>query len=165
MLFLVKTRKPTDFKKFKFVDIDLARNIDKQTRSNLNCCFGKGRWSRTTGIVRLREWYEVELISTMEVTANPQYPKGEFLATTSDGFEFKAVTNGDYYKNLRSFDDLKILGIWLKGCLEDAGALSDDPQELVTKETFEEYGNHILRIYRPSSKTAVLHFPRNPADL
>jgi hypothetical protein len=162
---LVKVKKPTDFKKYKYVDIDLGRNIDRQTRSNLNCCFGKGRWARATGVVRLRDWYEVELISPMDVTSNPSYPKGDFLATTSDGFQFKAVTNGDYFKNFRSQDDLKILGIWLKGCLEDAGALSDDPQEMVTKETFEEYGNSILRIYRPSATTAVLHFPRDPTDL
>lgn len=162
---LQKVRRPADFKSLKFVDIDLARNIDNQLRSNLNCCFGKGRWSRATGVIRVRDWYEVEIISSMEVTSNPHYPRGEFMATTTDGFQFQAVTNGDYFKNLRSFDDLKILGVWLKGCLEDSGVLSDDPQELVTRETFREYGNSVLRIYRPSSSTALLHFPRDPRDL
>lgn len=162
---LLKVKKPSDFKTKKYVDIDLARNIDRQLRSNLNCCFGKGRWSRATGVVKVRDWYEVEIISSMDVTSKGEYPKGEFLATTSDGYQFRAVTNGDYFKNLRSFDDLKILGIWLKGLLEDAGVLSDDPQELVTRETFENYGNSVLRIYRPSSTTAILHFPRDPVDL
>lgn len=162
---LTRVREPRDFKRSKFVDIDLARNINRQSRSNLNCCFGKGRWSRATGIVRPRDWYEVELISPMEVTSNPCYPKGEFDVVTSDGFAFRGVTNGDYYKNLRSADDLKILGLWLKGVLEDAGSLSDNPQELVTSETFEVYGNSVLRIYRPSLKSAIFHFPRDPDDL
>lgn len=162
---LHKVAKPTSFKGFQYVDLDLARNIENQLRSNLNCCFGKGRWSRATGIVRVRDWYEVEIISPMETTSLENYPKGEFVATTSDGYQFKAVTNGDYFKNLRSYDDLKILGVWLKGCLEDSGALSDDPQELVTRDTFENYGNSVLRIYRPNNSTAIFHFPRNPADL
>lgn len=162
---LVKVKPPRDFKVQKHVDIDLARNIERQTRSNLNCCFGKGRWARQTGRVTPRDWYEVELISPIEVTSNPNYPQGEFDAITTDGFSFRAVTNGDYGKNLRSADDLKIMGLWLKGLLEDAGALSDDPQELVTRETFETYGNSILRIYRPVHGPVIFHFPRSTADL
>lgn len=162
---LTRVREPVGFTRFNYVDIDLGRNIDRQSRSNLNCCFGKGRWSRTTGVVRPRDWYEVELISPMEVTSNQNYPRGEFDVLTSDGFSFRGVTNGDYFKNLRSADDLKLLGLWLKGVLEDAGSLSDDPQELVTQETFDDYGNSILRIYRPTPKSAIFHFPRDPKDL
>jgi len=162
---LVKVRGPTGFKSQRFVDIDLARNIDRQSRSNLNCCFGKGRWSRVTGVVKPRDWYEVELISSADVTSNRNYPRGEFDVLTSDGFAFRGVTNGDNYKNFRSADDLKLLGLWLKGVLEDAGVLSDDPQELVTSETFEEYGNSVLRVYRPDSRSVILHFPRDPKDL
>lgn len=165
MATLTKVRGPIGFKRFKYVDIDLARNIDGQSRSNLNCCFGKGRWSRATGIVRPRDWYEVELICSMDVTSDSSYPRGEFDVVTSDGFAFRGVTNGDHFKNLRSADDLKILGLWLKGVLEDAGCLSDDPQELVTNETFRSYGNSVLRIYRPSAKTAVFHFPRKSSEL
>lgn len=162
---LVKVRAPTGYKSKQFVDIDLARNIDRQSRSNLNCCFGKGRWSRATGVVKLRDWYEVELISSADVTSNRNYPRGEFGVLTSDGFAFRGVTNGDNYKNFRSADDLKLLGLWLKGVLEDAGVLSDDPQELVTSETLEDYGNSVLRIYRPNSRSVILHFPRDPKDL
>lgn len=162
---LAKVRAPTGFKSKQFVDIDLARNIDRQTRSNLNCCFGKGRWSRVTGVVKPRDWYEVELISSADVTSNRNYPKGEFDVLTSDGFAFRGVTNGDNFKNFRSAVDLKLLGLWLKGVLEDAGVLSDDPQELVTSETFVDYGNSVLRIYRPDSRSVILHFPRDPKDL
>lgn len=162
---LVKVKAPSAFKTSKYVDIDLARNIERQQRSNLNCCFGKGRWARSSGVVTPRDWYEVELISPTDVTSNPNYPKGEFDVLTTDGFSFKAVTNGDYFKNLRSLDDLKILGLWIKGLLEDAGALSNDPQELVTEDTFKRYGNSILRIYRPSAKSAIFHFPRSAKSL
>jgi len=116
-------------------------------------------------VVKPRDWYEVELISSADVTSNRNYPRGEFDVLTSDGFAFRGVTNGDNYKNFRSADDLKLLGLWLKGVLEDAGVLSDDPQELVTSETFEEYGNSVLRVYRPDSRSVILHFPRDPKDL
>lgn len=162
---LTKVKAPDDFKMHSYVDIDLSRNIDRQSRSNLNCCFGKGRWSRITGVVRPRDWYEVELISPISVTSNVNYPRGEFDVLTSDGFSFRGVTNGDHDKNFRSADDLKLLGLWLKGRLEDAGVLSDDPQEPVTSETFSEFGNSVIRVYRPSLKSVILHFPRDPADL
>jgi hypothetical protein len=165
MVSLQRVAKPKSFMGLRYVDLDLARNIDQQTRSNLNCCFGKGRWSRITGVVVPRDWYEVELISPTNVTSSPHYPRGHFDVITSDGFAFKAVTNGDYFKNLRSAEDLKILGLWLKGALEDAGSLSDDPQEIVTSQTFRNYGNSILRIYRPDRHAAILHFPREPKDL
>jgi hypothetical protein len=162
---LTRIMKPTGYKTFDFVDIDLARNIEKQTGSNLNCCFGKGRETKKTGEIKVRTWYEIEIISDLTTTKNPQYPKGDFLATTSDGFQFEATTNGDYYKNLRSKGDLKTFGIWLKGRLEDAGALNDDPQEMVTLDTFKKYGNSILRIYRPDKNSAILHFPQDKVEL
>lgn len=161
----ILVNRPSDFKKYPFVDIDLGRNIDNQSKSNLNTFFGKGRWARSSGVVRPRDWYEVELIVPNEVTANPLYPKGTFQVVTSDGKAFEASTQGDYFKNLRSARDLKILGMWLKGLLEDAGALSQDPYEMVTAETFGKYGNSVMRMYRDSTSSAILHFPRNPADL
>jgi len=162
---LVKGKKPTDFKQYRYVDIDLARNIENQPKSNLNACFGKGRWNRSTGKVILREWYEVEIMASSEVTSLEIYPKGNFQVVTSDGYQFESKTSGNNYKNLRSAGELTILGIWIKGCLEDAGSLTDDPQELVTRETFEDYGNSILRMYLPSKGNAIFHFPQDPADL
>lgn len=162
---LTRVKEPAGFKRFRYVDIDLARNVDSQMKSNLNVCFGRGRWARATGKIAPRDWYEVELISPKSVCSNVNYPRGEFEVVTSDGFAFRATTNGDYYKNLRSAEDLKILGLWLKGLLEDAGVLSDDPQQLVTSKTFEDYGNSVLRIYRPNAKEAIFHFPSDPKDL
>jgi len=162
---LQKVPKPTGFREFPFVDIDLALNIEDKTRSSLNVCFGRGRWSRSTGKVKPREWYEVEIICPKNVTQDPSYPKGDFQVLTTDGYSFLARTQGDYSKNLRSKDSLLTLGLWVKSCLEDSGALTNYPQELVTRETFETYGNSILRLYRTSKSGAILHFPQNPADL
>jgi hypothetical protein len=162
---LQKVAKPSNFKINPFVDIDLALNIDEKTRSSLNVCFGRGRWSRSTGKVKPREWYEVEVICPKIVTQDPAYPKGDFQVVTSDGYSFLARTQGDYSKNLRSKDSLLTLGLWIKSCLEDAGALTNSPQELVTGETFEIYGNSVLRLYRTGKSTAVFHFPQDPAEL
>ena len=156
---------PKKYKSLPFVDIDLALNIDNQTASNLNVCFSKGRWARATNVVTPRSWYEVEIICPMPVITNPLYPKGDFVITTSDGVTFEGTTNGQNFKNLRSKGDLKVLGRWLKGLLEEAGCLSDNPQELVTSSTFLEYGNSILRIYEQSKNNFIFHFPRDPKDL
>lgn len=162
---LVRVVAPRDFKAFPFVDVDLSKNIDSKTRSNLNVCFGRGRWSRTTGVVRPRDYFEAEIIVPNEVNSLPEYPVGDFLAVTSDGFQFEARTQGSYNKNLRSKEDLGLLGLWIKSLLNSAGALDIGNQEAVTSETFENYGNSILRIYRDSPRSAILHFPSDPADL
>lgn len=162
---LVRVEKPTNFKSYPYVDIDLSKDIHKKQRSSLNVCFGKGRWARSTGKVTPREWYEVEIICPKEVTQDPAYPKGDFIASTSDGFSFPARTQGDYSKNLRSKESLHTLGLWIKTLLEESGALTNVPQELVTQETFENYGNSVLRLYKISKNEVVLHFPQNPSDL
>lgn len=162
---LQKIPKPTHFKSSPYVDVDLALNIEDKTRSSLNVCFGRGRWSRSTGKVAPRNWYEVEIICPKPVTDSEAYPKGDFQAVTSDGYTFPARTQGDNLKNLRSKESLHILGLWIKTLLEEAGALTNVPQELVTRETFENYGNSVLRIYRTNKKEAILHFPRDPSEL
>ena len=162
---LSKVHVPNNFKSLPYFDIDLGINIDNQTASNLNVCFSKGRWSRATNLVRPRDWYEVEIICPAQVISNPIYPKGDFVVITSDGVSFEGTTNGENFKNLRSKGDLKLLGRWLKGRLEAAGCLSDNPQELVTESTFLEYGNSTLRIYMQSKQNYIFHFPRENKDL
>ncbi len=109
-------------------------------KSNLNVFFGKGRENTSTGFIMPRPWYEVELIVSNKITRNDYYPKGcEFTVYTDDHWSFKCSTNGDYSKNFRSADDLKILGRWIKGRLEASGALKIGTP--VTAETLEKYGN------------------------
>lgn len=117
---------------------------DEAPKSNLNTFKGKGRVNQQ-GYEIPRSWYEVELIVPKSVTDNVQYPQsdregegGTFSVVTDDGWSFKCKVSGDFSKNLRSEGDLKILGKWLKGRLENAGALQ--PGELVTDATLQRYG-------------------------
>jgi hypothetical protein len=54
------------------LEFPLSRIADKE-KSSLNVYFGKGRWSRATGKVLARPWYEVELIANRDITSNPLY--------------------------------------------------------------------------------------------
>lgn len=117
---------------------------DVSQRSGLNTSFGQGR-GNVQGFYIPRSWYEVEIIVPKEITSLPGYPQadphgegGSFEVITDDGWKFKCKVSGDYSKNLRSESDLKILGKWLKGRLENAGVLR--PGERVTDETLANYG-------------------------
>lgn len=112
------------------------------SHSNLNVFFGKGRVS-SNGLIKPRHWYEVELIVPKEITTRPGYPQSQtdsavFDVITDDGWKFKCKVSGDYSKNFRTEGDLKILGKWLKGRLENKGALRIG--EPVTRETLRKYG-------------------------
>jgi hypothetical protein len=98
-----------------------------------------------------RSWYEVELIVPKQITESSEYPKadsdgegGVFQVITDDGWSFKCKVSGDFSKNLRSEGDLKILGKWIKGRLENSGALN--PGDIVTNKTFEIYGRSYMTL-------------------
>ena len=113
-------------------------------QSNLNVFFGKGRESKN-GLVKPRHWYEVELIVPKSVTSQPGYPQSQtenavFTVITDDGWSFKCKVSGDNSKNFRSEGDLKILGKWLKGRLENAGVLTVGTPD--TSDTLNHYGRN-----------------------
>lgn len=117
---------------------------DDATRSNLNTFNGKGRENKQK-FVMPRSWYEVELIVPKSVATQPGYPQsdkhgngGVINVVTDDGWSFSCKVSGDFSKNLRSEKDLKILGKWLKGRLEHAGALKTG--ELCSQRTLDMYG-------------------------
>lgn len=117
-------------------------------QSNLNVFFGKGRKS-PNGLVKPRHWYEVELIVPKSVTSRSGYPQSQtdsavFTVITDDGWSFKCKVSGDYSKNFRSDGDLKILGKWLKGRLENAGVLSVGTP--VTEDTLRNYGRNTFTL-------------------
>ncbi len=131
-----------------YFDIPLKGDISQ--RSGLNASFGEGRRNQQ-GFVQPRSWYEVELIVPKEITDNPKYPKAnsenaQFYVVTDDGWSFRCKVSGDYSKNLRSEDDLKTLGRWMKGRLESAGVLR--PGERVTDATLARYGRSTLKMSR-----------------
>ncbi len=123
--------------------IPLVKNGKVPQKSNLNVFFGEGRLVRAKGVVQPRHWYETELIVPNTITTMSGYPKKDtasavFDVVTDDGWKFSCKVSGDFSKNFRSKDDLKILGKWIKGRLENNGAL--DVGQLVTPETFNRYG-------------------------
>lgn len=130
---------------FEF-EFHIPLKTDNATRSNLNTFNGKGRENKQ-GFVMPRSWYEVELIVPKSVTMQPGYPQsdkdgngGVIDVITDDGWRFSCKVSGDFSKNLRSENDLKILGKWLKGRLEVSGALKTG--ELCTQSTLDRYGRN-----------------------
>ncbi len=114
---------------------------EEHTKSNLNVFFGKGREDKR-GLVKPRHWYEIELIVSKEITSKKGYPGNNsshiFNVVTDDGWKFQCKVSGDYNKNFRSEGDLKILGKWIKGRLENAGVLNVG--SLVSNKTLSDYG-------------------------
>jgi len=126
-------------------DITFQIPVKSTDKSNLNVYFGKGRENKR-GFVKPRHWYEVELIVPKSVTSQSEYPKAGtvFTVITDDGWKFSCKISGDYSKNFRSEDDLKILGKWMKGRLENSGALN--PGQMVTEEILSRYGRNTFEL-------------------
>jgi hypothetical protein len=125
-------------------------------KSNLNTYFGNGRLNKKTGIITPRPWYEIELIADKDLISQTEYPKGDFIAYTDDGYIIPMRTQGDNYKNIRSKDSLQIFGIWLKGKLERCDALKK--YEPITNETLVEYGSDTLVFYKIDEGKYYLEF-------
>ncbi|MDD6976935.1 MAG: NgoFVII family restriction endonuclease [Prevotellaceae bacterium] len=105
-------------------------------KSNLNTYFGAGKIKNRYSP---RGWYEVELILNKGTEAANLLPTGEsFTVITDDGYSFNLSRQGDYYKNLRSDSNLKILGRWIKGRMENDGAL--EIGKPITQETIDRFG-------------------------
>ena len=137
---------------------------DKHKKSNLNVYFGKGRQNMSTGLIKPRNWYEVELIVPKSITDDPKYPKAGYPETesiitvyTDDGWKFECKISGDYSKNFRSNNDLKILGKWIKGRLESSGVLQIG--QPVTEEVLHKYGRNNFELKATSDpKVWMLDF-------
>ena len=116
-------------------------------KSNLNAFFGEGRKNKR-GIIKPRPWYEAEIIVPVSVTRMPNYPVDqEFDVITTDGWKFRCkVSKGANGKNFRSANDLKILGKWIKGSMEKAGALKIGTP--VTDDTLAKFQKSALRLTR-----------------
>ena len=137
-----------DSDEYERVEVAAGRVFDlplkTEPKSNLNTYFGKGRYNASTGVIRPRHWYEVELIVPIEITSADGYPArdSEFTVLTDDGWKFECKVQGDYGKNFRSMHDLRTLGRWIKGRLERAGCLQVG--QPVTDAVLEQYGRKTL---------------------
>lgn len=118
-------------------------------KSNLNAYFGEGRLNQQ-GFVKPRHWYEVEIIVDQAVQrSGSNYPVNQdFIVYTDDGHRFLMRTSGDYGKNLRSKDDLTILGRWIKGRMEANSALKSG--ELLTSSSLHLYGRNTISMTQTS---------------
>lgn len=126
----------------EYVDIPLKT----EAKSNLNSYFGKGK---IKGKYSPRGWYEVEIIvgkNLPGIDLIPDKNQGAFTVVTIDGYEFECSRQGDYSKNLRSEKDLKILGRWIKGQMENYGALQIGTP--VTDDTLSKFGKSHLRFQK-----------------
>ena len=130
-------------------------------KSGLNVYFGKGRENKA-GVVLPRKWYEVELISPVDLIRSPYYPKGDFTAYTDDGYVLHLYTGGDNLKNIRSRPTLTLLGEWIKSKLQNTKALELlDP---VNEDTYKRYGTDKIEFFQLRPKEYYLSFLPKKGD-
>lgn len=122
--------------------------LKDEPKSNLNTYFGAGK---IKGKFSPRGWYEVELIIPKKLenrdlipwSENPEENKKcHIFVITNDGYKFECYRQGDYGKNFRSAHDLKILGRWIKGQMENDGAL--ELGKPVTADVLNKFGKKYL---------------------
>lgn len=122
--------------------------LKDEPKSNLNTYFGAGK---VKGKFSPRGWYEVELIipKTLENLELIPWSKNKeenkdchIFVITDDGYKFECYRQGDYGKNFRSAHDLKILGRWIKGQMENEGAL--ELGKPVTADVLSKFGKKYL---------------------
>lgn len=131
-------------------------------KSHLNTYFGKGK---VPGRFSRRDWYEVEIILSKKLPNReilPWVSEGskkqhcEFDVITEDGYGFKCSCQGDFGKNLRSSYDLRVLGRWIKGHMENVGALNVG--EPVTDEILQRFGHSALLLQKTVDDKWFLSF-------
>lgn len=133
-----------------YVDVPLKTD----PKSNLNTYFGAGK---IKGRYSPRGWYEVEIIVSkrlQNIELLPTKDDGSFTVITNDGYEFECSRQGDYSKNLRSDKNLKILGRWIKGQMENCGALEIGTP--VTEDTLRRFGKYYIRFKKTTTGKYIL---------
>ena len=122
--------------------------LKDKPKSNLNACFGAGK---VKGKFSPRGWYEVELINSKKLENIDLIPWSKdseenknchITIITNDGYKFECYRSGDNGKNFRSAHDLKILGRWIKGQMENDGAL--ELGKPVTADVLNKFGKKFL---------------------
>ena len=122
--------------------------LKDEPRSNLNTYFGAGKIKEKFSP---RGWYEVEIIIPKHLENRDLIPWSKdkeenknchIFVITDDGYKFECYRQGDYGKNFRSAHDLKILGRWIKGQMENDGAL--ELGKPVTQDVLDKFGKKYL---------------------
>ncbi len=128
--------------------------LKAEPKSNLNTYFGAGKIKDKFSP---RGWYEVELILPRNLENLDLIPWSKnkeennnchIFVITDDGYKFECYRQGDFGKNFRSAHDLKILGRWIKGQMENDGAL--ELGKPVTQDVLNKFGKHFLVLQKTS---------------
>ena len=86
----------------------------------------------------------------------PDYPRGDFKAYTNDGYIINMQTSGDYNKNIPPIGNNHLLGAWIKGKMEQHGALMRlHPFNL---DVLENYGKDSIKFYKISEGNYYIKF-------
>ena len=130
---------PGEYKKLEAHTLGYSINLPLKTepKSNLNTYFGAGKIKERYSP---RNWYEVEYIINKSIQGYSNLPAKDeiFTVVTNDDYKFCCQRQGDHRKNLRTIGDLRILGKWIKGHMEQSGALR--LEERVTEKTLQKFG-------------------------
>jgi hypothetical protein len=123
-------------------DITVEIPLKTEPKSNLNTYFGAGKVKNRYSP---RSWYEVELIIPQKTPNRdllPTHEQGPFRVVTPNHYSFFCERQGDYDKNFRSCKDLRILGKWIKGEMENKGVIRCG--QMVTPDTINAFGKSKL---------------------
>ena len=123
-------------------DIKVEIPLKTKPKSNLNTYFGKGKVKNKYSP---RSWYEVELIipkKTPNRELLPTHEQGPFRVVTPNHYSFFCERQGTDDKNFRSCKDLRILGKWIKGEMENKGVIRCG--QMVTPDTISAFGKSKL---------------------
>jgi len=153
---------PEELSSLDLVRIDLKPfGEPDKFKSSLNLFHGSGRFSSKNNTYKPRPWYEAELtIGEKNYLELPQ----EFEVNTDDGYIFNMKRSGGgkkgkpetHLKNLASTPGRLIFGEWIKSKLEKSEVL--DKNDLITEETFENYGKDTLDFYKLEENKYYLKF-------
>lgn len=120
--------------------------LKTKSKSNLNTYFGKGK---NKNLYSPRSWYEVEIIISTSIEGRDLLPsKRPINVLTPEGYMFQCARQGTNNKNFRSVGDLRILGKWIKGQMENEGVIQCG--ELVTQDTLKAFGKSKLVLTKSS---------------
>ncbi|RAO94911.1 hypothetical protein DNK47_02460 [Mycoplasma wenyonii] len=139
---------PTESEVLNSANLDLSK-------SDLNACYSKSSNGQSG---KKQSWYDVQLIVNFQGDLPSR--KEWFYMVTDDGDLFKACFTGKRVKRLCTFENKKIIGVWIKERLVEWEALEsfkfvhqDQKRSgIITKETLDFYGGDTIYI-KKTNKT------------
>lgn len=129
--------------------------------SNINVCYGKGRFNKKKNKIEPRDWFEVQITCDAGLVNKEYYPKKDpFFIITDDNYMFKAHTTSANHKQLSGYGTDRILGRWIKGRLVATGLLKScehvehdkNRDSMVTIEMLNRANMRVLELHKTNLK-------------